>query len=327
MHSYNISAFCLLLENFFDILNNWYIRLSRERFWGTSVEKSVQIAAFNTLYVVLVDVAKIVAPVMPFVSDYIYKNLTGERSVHLSDFPIAGARDEKLMNNMDNIISICSAVKILRENENIRNRQPLNSVKICSKNIENIKPFNDLLLSECNVKEVVYDNETEKYAQNILYIYTPIVGKRLRAKLKDINICKNKGDYKVEGRKCYIAGEVLNEDEFEIKIEILNGLKGKATGDNSAVVILDTVITEELKAEGVIKDFIRAIQESRKNLDFDVSDRIKLYFNADGDMVQNINKWAEFIKNTTLTTEIISSDEVLKYELDGAKVTFNIEKV
>ncbi len=327
MDTYNISAFCLLVENFFDILNNWYIRLSRERFWGTSVEKSVQIEAFNTLFVVITDISKIIAPVMPFISDYIYKNLTGEKSVHLADYPIAKNRDEKLMNDMDNIISICSAVKGLRENENIKNRQPLNSVKICSKNIENIKLFNDLLLTECNVKEVIYDVATEKYAKNMLYIYTPIVGKRLGSKLKDITAAKNNNDYKIEDNKCYIAGEVLEKDEFEIKIEILNGLKGKATSDNSAVVILDTIITEELRVEGIIKDFIRAIQETRKNLDFDVSDRIKLYVNADGDMAAGINKWAEVIKKTALATEIIVCDKALKNTLENTSITFDIERV
>ena len=90
---------------------------------------------------------------------------------------------------------------------------------------------------------------------------------------------------------------------------------------------MDTVITEELKTEGIIKDFTRAIQETRKSLDFDVSDRIKLYFNADSDMVENINKWAEFIKNTTLTTELIVKDGDLENKLENTSITFDIEKV
>ena len=329
MDNYNIATFCSNIEQFFDILNNWYIRLSRERFWGTGVSKEIQLEAFNTLYTVLIDISKIIAPIMPFISDFIYKNLTGEKSVHLALYPKSNNnRNENLIKNMDAIISICSTAKNLREEENIKNRQPLPSLTICSNNIENLKEFKSIILTECNVKNIVFTNDTEKYAKNVLYIYTPIVGKRLGSKLKDIISASKTGNYTIKNSECLISDTKLEPNEFELKVEILNGLKGKAISDNSAIVILDTTITNELKIEGIIRDFIRTIQEERKNQNLDVSNRIKLNYSCKNtELINGIEQFKNEISTTTLAIKINKTDINYNNKLSDTEISFNIEKV
>ncbi len=329
MDNYNIATFCSNIEQFFDILNNWYIRLSRERFWGTGVSKEIQLEAFNTLYTVLIDISKIIAPIMPFISDFIYKNLTGEKSVHLALYPKSNNnRNENLIKNMDAVISICSTAKNLREEENIKNRQPLPSLTICSNNIENLKEFKSIILTECNVKNIIFTNDTEKYAKNVLYIYTPIVGKRLGSKLKDIISASKTGNYTIKNNECLISDTKLEPNEFELKVEILNGLKGKAISDNSAIVILDTTITNELKIEGIIRDFIRTIQEERKNQNLDVSDRIKLNYSCKNtELINGIEQFKNEISTTTLAIKINKTDINYNNKLSDTEISFNIEKV
>ncbi len=327
MDNYNISTFCTKIEQFFDILNNWYIRLSRERFWGTSVSKSIQIEAFNTLYTVLIDISKIIAPLMPFISEFIYKNLTGNLSVHLTEYPISIKRDEELINNMDKIISICSTTKTLREEEQIKNRQPLSSLTICTKDINNLKQFKDLILTECNVKNIIFTDDINNYAKNSLYIYTPIVGKRLGSALKNIQIEAKNNNYKIENNKCIIAGQTLNENEFELKMEVINNLKGKTTQDNSTVVLLNTNITEDLKTEGIIKDFIHAIQEERKAINLDVSDRINLkYYSNNKNIINGIQNFYKEISTTTLSSNIIKTDTTCKNKIPDTDLTFEINR-
>ena len=329
MSNYDIATFCSEVERFLDILNNWYIRQCRERFWGTNVSKETQIKAFNTLYSVLIDISKIMAPLMPFTTEYIYKNLTGEDSVHLTFYPKAsGNKEEDLITSMDTIISICSSVKTLREEASIRNRQPLQSLTIASPKAEHLKTYTDIIKTECNVKDVIFTTDIDKYAKKILYIYTPIVGKRLGRALAEIQKSAKENNYTIKDGICSIAGYELFSNEYEIKVEVLGNFKGKSTSDNSAVVLLDTTITPELKTEGIIRNFIRNIQEERKNKDFNISDRIKIYYNSnDNEIINGINLFKDEISSTTLATDLIQTDSKCNTNLEDTDLTFDIEKI
>ena len=329
MDNYDIATFTTLCERFLDILNNWYIRQCRERFWGTSVSKETQIKAFNTLYTVLIDITKIMAPLMPFITDFIYKNLTGESSVHLSLYAQpTGIKDTDLISVMDTVISICSSAKTLREEVKIRNRQPLSLMTIASPKSEMLKPYTDIIKTECNVKEIAFTTDIDKYAKKLLYIYTPIVGKRLGRALAEIQKAAKQNQYEIVDGICKIAGYELQPNEFEIKVEVIGNFKGKSTSDNSAVVLLDTNITPELKIEGIIRDFIRAIQENRKNQNFNISDRITLkYFSTSNEIIDGVKKFESEISSTTLATEISLATAPLHEELEDSDLTFEIKKI
>ncbi len=328
MDNYDIATFTTLCERFLDILNNWYIRQCRERFWGTSVLKETQIKAFNTLYTVLIDLSKIMAPLMPFITDFVYKNLTGKDSVHLDNYATAtGIKDENLISAMDTVISVCSSVKTLREEAAIRNRQPLSTLTIASPKTETLKPYTDIIKTECNVKNIEFTTDIDKYAKKILYIYTPIVGKRLGRALAEIQKASKANQYEIVNGICKIAGYELQPNEFEIKVEVLGDFKGKSTSDNSAVVLLDTTITPELKTEGIIRDFIRAIQEERKNQDLNISDRITIKYNSsDISICDGIEKSNNEIATTTLATQIIKTDDTYSVKLEDTDLSFMVEK-
>ena len=328
LNAYDIATFCSEVEKFLDILNNWYIRQCRERFWGTDVSKETQIKAFNTLYTVLIDISKVMAPLMPFITDFIYKNLTGEDSVHLTLYPQpTGKENSDLISVMDTIIAICSCVKTLREDAKVRNRQPLQSITIASPKSDTLVPYTDIIKTECNVKEINFSTNIDKYAKKLLYIYTPLVGKRLGRALAEIQKAAKSNQYEIVDGICKIAGYELQPNEFEIKVEVLGDFKGKSTSDNSAVVLLDTNITPELKTEGIIRDFIRAIQENRKAKNFNVSDRITIKYNSKSkDIIDGIEKFKSEISNTTLATQISLSDTPFENKLEETDLSYEIEK-
>ena len=329
MDKYDIATFCSNIERFLDILNNWYIRQTRERFWGTNVSKDSQIKAFNTLYSVLIDLTKLMAPLMPFTTDYIYKNLTGEESIHLSLYPTKTTEiDTKLIEAMDMVQSVCSTSKTIREENSIRNRQALSNMIIASPRCDILKPYEDIIKSESNIKTITFTTDIDKYAKKILYIYTPIVGKRLGKALAEIQKQSKQNNFEIKDGICEIAGYTLQPNEYEIRVEILGNTKGKATPDNSAVIILDTNITNELKTEGIIRDFIRSIQEERKTKNFDVSDRITLtYHTTNNDIKEGIEKYQKEISSTTLSVEMNISNTPKENKLENTDLSFEIEKI
>lgn len=329
LDKYDIATFCGKVEKFLDILNNWYIRQSRERFWGTSVDKQTQQKAFNTLYSVLIDLCKIMAPLMPFTTEFIFKNLTGELSIHLDLYPKANKNiDTKLIEAMDMVQDVCSAGKNIREDVGIRNRQPLQSMTIASPKAEILKPYTEIIKSESNVKEVHFTLDIDKYAKKLLYIYTPIVGKRLGRALADIQKASKANDYTIENGICKIAGYELSPNEYEIRVEILGDIKGKATSDNSAVVLLDTQLTPALETEGIIRDFIRSIQEERKSRNLNVSDRIELsYYTETKSIIDGIKLYENEIASTVLSTKITLAQSALTSKVDNTNLSFDIKKV
>ena len=329
LDKYDIATFCGKVEKFLDILNNWYIRQSRERFWGTSVDKQTQQKAFNTLYSVLIDLCKIMAPLMPFTTEFIFKNLTGELSIHLDLYPKANKNiDTKLIEAMDMVQDVCSAGKNIREDVGIRNRQPLQSMTIASPKAEILKPYTEIIKSESNVKEVHFTLDIDKYAKKLLYIYTPIVGKRLGRALADIQKASKANDYTIENGICKIAGYELSPNEYEIRVEILGDIKGKATSDNSAVVLLDTQLTPALETEGIIRDFIRSIQEERKSRNLNVSDRIELsYYTETKSIIDGIKLYENEIASTVLSTKITLAQSALTSKVDNTDLSFDIKKV
>ncbi len=324
----DIVGACADVSDFLEIMNNWYIRRSRARFWDTANGTE----AFDTLYTVLVALTKAIAPLLPLTCEYIYRALTGEESVHLTDYPdyTQFKAQDTLVADMDFVRAVCSTAKAVREENKLRNRLPLASMTVAGNNAQRLNAYADLLKDEVNVKEVRLVSDVAALADNMLYIFTPVVGKRLGRFMKDILAASKTNDWtKNADGTLSIAGQTLNADEFELRLVLKDGNAGQALPDNTAVVVLDTQVRPELEREGIARDFVRVIQQKRKDSGFDVSDRIGVSYASDSAAVlQALSEYAAYVKEQVLATLFKQVDALTgdTEEVGDAKVTFKIEK-
>ncbi len=309
MDSYELAAACAECAEFLEILNNWYIRRSRARFWdGTDKD------AFNTLYTVLVKMSQLMAPLMPFMTEYVYQALTGAESVHLTDWlndwKIADNND--LVAQMDKVRAICSTAKAIREEAKLRNRLPLLSMTIAGVDSKELSEFSDIIKDEINVKEVGFADDVMTLATKFLYLKTPLIGKRLGAYMKDIMAASKTDEWIVrENGTLYIAGQVLNTDEFELRLVLNEGLTGQALPDNTAVVQLDTQVYPELEKEGIARDFVRMVQNLRKESGLNVSDRITIEYAPSSDLIaEALELHKNYIMEQVLALDMTKRDTV-----------------
>ena len=299
-----------LFTEFMEILNNWYIRRSRERFWdGTDQD------AFNTLYTVLITLCKTLAPFMPMTTEYIYRALTGAESVHMCDWPDVSeiVYDPRLENDIDKVQKIIATGKALREDNKLRTRLPLANMTIAMTNISSLdNAMKEIIADEMNVKQVIILDEVSNFADSFVFPITPKIAARLGGQsLKDILPAIKSGNYEIKDGELYVAGGLtppLQGDEFEIRLTIKPGITGAALPDNTAVVVLDTQLTPELVAEGLARDALRFIQDSRKDAGLDVSDRIVLEYYADDELQRALKTHEAMIKDNALITELRITD-------------------
>ncbi len=320
LETYDVSMATNEIAAFMEILNNWYIRRTRDRFWEGDAQ------AFDTLYTVLVNVAKIAAPLMPFVSEYMFKTLTGEESVHLTDYPQLGniVYDKKLVDSMDFVQDLCSTAKFIREEKNLRNRLPLSSLTVIGAELD--VAYQEIVKDELNVKDVKFDNNLSNYATKTVYLYTPLLGKALGKDMGAVMGAYKQGQWQLnEDGTLSIAGKTLTPDLFEVRLDMKDGVAGKAFADNKAVVTLDTKLTEELKREGMARDFVRLVQTLRKDKDFNISDRIELcYATTDAQLAKALQENKAYISDQVLAVKIDEGcANGTEADIEGAKITFD----
>ena len=302
---------------FLDVLNNWYIRRGRARFWDEDQD------AFNTLYVVLNNLCKVLAPFAPFVSDYIYKNLTSAESVHLEQFPVAKSYDHKIVEDMRRVQSIVSVGKQLREQYKLRNRLPLSKMTVAG---ADLTEYADIIKDELNVKEIEFTSDVSSVADSFVYLITPKIGARLGRALKEIIPAVKRGEYEISGTNLNVGQYTLNSDEFENRLTVKEGITGAALPDNTAVIVLDTEINSELVAEGLANDTLRFIQDTRKTAGMDVSDRITLEYNADPALANAIEQHRQHIMSEALITDMSRGDGEYNTEIEGYSLSISIKK-
>ena len=302
---------------FLDILNNWYIRRSRERFWGEDVD------AFNTLHYVLTTVCKCLAPFAPFISEYIYKNLTGAESVHLQSFPVATDTDDAIVHDMRRVQSVVSVGKQLREQYKLRNRLPISKITIAGSDLH---AYVDIIADELNAKHIDFTPNISAVANSFIYLITPKIGARLGGALREIIPAVKQGAYEISGDKLVVGAHTLNADEFENRLTVLPGITGAALPDNTAVIVLDTEMNAELVAEGLANDAMRFIQDSRKAAGLDVSDRIKLTYNADPALAAAIEAHRNRIMSDALIVDMSRGDGEYETQIEGYAITIGIQK-
>lgn len=320
LETYDVSLATNELANFMEVLNNWYIRRTRDRFWEGNAN------AFDTLYTVLVNVCKIAAPIMPFLCEYVFKALTGEESVHLADYPsLSGINyDEELVNTMDFVQDLCSTGKFIREEKNLRNRLPLNSLTVIGAELN--PAYQEIVKDELNVKEVKFDSNLENYAAKKIYLYTPLLGKALGKDMGAVMAAYKQGSWTLNADGTLsIGGQNLTKDLFEVRLEMKDGVAGKSFADNKAVVMLDTNVTDELKREGMARDFVRLVQTLRKDKDFNISDRIELcYQTADAELAKALEENKAYVAEQVLAVKIEASClSGTEADIEGAKLVFD----
>ncbi|MDN4483765.1 isoleucine--tRNA ligase [Demequina lignilytica] len=296
------------LRQFMELLTNWYVRTQRDRFWEEDQ------AAFDTLFTVLVTVSRLAAPLLPLATEEIYRGLTGERSVHLTDYPTAPAAwdDASLGAVMDQVREVVSTAHALRKKEKIRVRQPLSLLKVAVSAPEALEAYGDLIASELNVKSVAFvtedaftvDHPVERRLTVNARAAGPRIGKDVQAAIRG----SKTGDWSEVAGEVVSGGIALVEGEYEVATVIGSGADDAAEAASvlpaGGFVLIDTAITPELEAEGYARDVVRAIQDERKNAGLNVADRIVLTLTVPADRVGAVEAHRELITGETLAVEL-----------------------
>ena len=296
LEKYEITESSRAIQDFTDVLSNWYVRRGRERYWGSEMTDD-KVAAYTTLYTVLVTLCKLTAPYTPFVAEMIYQNLVPNFfkdkpvSVHLCAFPVCdeSAIDAELEKGMDSVLDIVVLGRAARNAGNLKNRQPLAEMVVVSeKNLSLTDDEKQIVLEELNVKAMTSAQDADKYISYKLKPQLKTLGPKYGKKLgvisqflatcnaqEVVSAVKDGGVYEIVGQDVY-----LKQEDLQIFTESANGYV--ASADRGITVALSTTLTDELIAEGIERELVSKIQNMRKEAGFEVTDRIEIYFTAEG---------------------------------------------
>ncbi|EME18119.1 isoleucine--tRNA ligase [Prescottella equi] len=282
----DIAGACDELRLFCDALTNWYVRRSRSRFWDEDRD------AIDTLHTVLEVVTRLAAPLLPLVSEVIWRGLTGERSVHLADWPEASElpANPDLVAAMDDVRTVCSTVLSLRKAQNLRVRLPLPEVTVAAPDAERLRPFLGLIADEVNVKKVDLTDDVDVHGRFEIAVNARAAGPRLGKSVQTVIKAVKAGDWTENADGVVVAAGIeLLPEEYTQKLVAAEPDSTAALPDGAGLVVLDSAVTEELEAEGWAKDRIRQLQDARRAAGLDVSDRINVVL----EVPQDCKEWAE----------------------------------
>lgn len=337
MEEYNLPKATRPIIEFVDTLSNWYIRRSRRRFWKTENDQD-KFQAFSTLYYVLENLSRLCAPFTPFISDSIYKNLTGEESVHLANYPKFEKQyvNQELSQKMDLARQVINSGHSLRSQANIKVRQPLSKVQIAVPQKEKQQILNQLkevIKDELNVKTVEILDSADGFVKKTVKPNAKVLGPQYGHKMKEIINAARQEKFQLneDTNTIAIAGETISlEGNFEIQYLAKEGTLAEST--NGIATILETELSQELIQEGTARDTIRQIQEFRKDMDLAVDQRITVYIESkDKDFNQSITNFADIIREETLADELQQSgnfewDDHKISDINNIQVTIGIKK-
>lgn len=321
MDEYDTVSAIEAIEGFLEVLNNWYIRRSRSRFWKSEIDED-KTSAFNTLYSILILLCKLSAPIIPLISEEIYLALirsVRDESVHLEDFPLFDEKfvDLQLIADMDRVQEACSAALNIRNKSGIRVRQPLQSVTFIGVGVVNLsEEMQQLVLDEINVKQWInLDKELlSHYGSFRLHLHLPVIGKRVPQHVKEIISKSKAGDWRQKDDGLYVGEIKLEKNEYSLKLEPKDQSINNccAIGNNDGLVVLDLTIDHTLRLEGIARDIIRFIQQTRKSAGFAITEQIDTLVASDSEIVaEAVLKWKKLIAEQTLssTIECVASHE------------------
>jgi isoleucyl-tRNA synthetase len=296
---YSIAAACQALRDYLELLTNWYIRRSRDRFWAGDR------AALDTLWTVLETVTKAAAPLLPMTAETIWRGLTGGDSVHLADWPDVSAwpSDAALETSMDLTRAVCSAALSLRKARALRVRLPLATLTVAHQDAGTLRAFADIVKDEVNVKDLVLSGDPASLGTSTLTVNPRVLGPRLGKQVQEVIRAVKAGDWSVSGETVTAGGVTLAAGEYELKLTAADPDSTMALpGTDGGLIALDPRVTPELAAEGTARDVVRVVQTARRDAGLAVSDRITLVIGADGATADAVRAHAAFIAGETLAT-------------------------
>jgi isoleucyl-tRNA synthetase len=273
MDGCDISGACEQLRQFTEALTNWYVRRSRSRFWDEDPD------AIDTLHTVLEVTARLAAPLLPITTEIIWRGITAQRSVHLSDWPAPDLlpADPGLVAAMDQVREVCSVASSLRKAKKLRVRLPLPKLTVAVDNPQLLEPFTDLIADELNVKKVELTEDIDSFGRFELTVNARVAGPRLGKDVQAAIKAVKAGEGVVNADGTLAAGPaVLRPDEYSSRLVAADPEYTAPLPGGAGLVVLDATVTPELEAEGWAKDRIRELQELRKSAGLDVSDRISV---------------------------------------------------
>ena len=308
MEGLDIWAACELVRSYLDMLTNWYVRRSRRRFWDGGADTH---ESFDVFFTCLEAFCRVAAPLLPFTVEEIYRGLTGERSVHLADYPDADAfpADADLVAAMDLTRDICSTASSVRKANQLRVRLPLSQLTVAT-DTDLSSDFTEIIADELNVRTVEVLDVAEAEAAGFslsqnLVVNARAAGPRLGKQVQQVIKASKSGDWSVTDGTVVSGGIELVEGEFTLESVAESGTDGmELAALDSGFLALDTRVTPELEAEGMARDAVRAIQGIRKQLDLDISDRIAVTIEADTEVTAALEPHADLIAGETLTTAL-----------------------
>ncbi len=343
LSNYRIPEAARFLEEFVDDMSNWYVRRSRERFWAKGMEQD-KINAYMTLYTALVTISKTAAPMIPFMTEEIYRNLvcsvdaSAPESIHLCDFPVVDEKfiDKELEEAMDEVLKIVVMGRACRNTANIKNRQPIGQMYVKAANKLG-EFYVEIIADELNVKKVDFTDDVSAYTSYQFKPQLRTVGpkygkylKQIQTALAELDGNKAMAELKSTGAlKLDSVSEevVLLEEDLLITMTQMEGYVTE--GDNAVTVVLDTNLSDELIEEGFVRELISKIQTMRKEADFEVMDHIVVSFVADEKVTDIFGKHGEVIKSEVLADNIVSgtlNGYEKEWNINGENVKLAVEK-
>ena len=322
LDAYDLFAACSGIREFLDVLTNWYIRRSRDRFWEGDKD------AIDTLHTVLDVLCRVSAPLLPLLSETVYTGLTGNRSVHLADWPSASelVSDPELVLVMDRVREVCSVALSIRKAHARRVRLPLSELTVSHSDAQQLSGFIDIIADEVNVKKVSLSHETSAAASAVLQVNPGALGPRLGGRTQDVIKSVKSGDWRQEGDRVFAGDIELFEGEYSLKMAVTAGAASAALGDGLGMVTLNIEVTPELAAEGTSRDLIRLVQQARREAGLEVSDRITLTLGVPEALRNLMQPFLEDLSSETLATSLRWADGEANTNLDGEAIFIGVER-
>jgi isoleucyl-tRNA synthetase len=320
---YDLFSACSGVRDFLDVLTNWYIRRSRDRFWEGDHD------AIDTLHTILEILCRVSAPMLPLLSDTIYSGLTGERSVHLTDWPTTNnlPNDVELVRAMDRVREVCSVALSIRKAHSRRVRLPLSELVVSHPDSSELASFIDIIADEVNVKKVTLATEIAGAVSAVLQVVPGALGPRLGGRTQDVIKAVKTGNWRQDGEQVFAGDIELFAGEYTLKMVAAEGTASSALGDGLGMVTLDIEITPELAAEGTARDLIRLVQQARREADLEVSDRIELTLGVSESVRRQVQPFIDELARETLAQSVHWGQGTTNATLDDEDIYIGVVRV
>ena len=304
MDAFDLFGSCQIVRDHLDVLTNWYIRRSRDRFWAGDTE------AIDTMHTVLSVLTRVIAPLLPLVAEEIHSGLhgVGAGSVHLTDWPSVDElpADDDLVATMDLVRDVCSATLSVRKAHQRRVRLPLQTLTVASVDAHRLADFRDVIADEVNVRQVELTDDVGSVATERLQLVPARLGPRLGKDVQQVIRAHKSGGWTVAGDVVTVGGVVLEAGEYTLELVAEDDKASAGLSSHAGVVALDIDVTPELEVEGRARDLVRLIQQARRDAALDVSDRILLTIAADDAWLEAVTAHESLIARETLATSIVT---------------------